>query len=307
MIKGILYRLSPPAKFAVSLLIIITCFFLLYFIGLVISMALFDWNILQNSHLLSDFSNPKTIQVLKFLQLIQSIGIFLLPPLIIGYLCYPSMSDFLRLKRKPSLLIFLFTILAGIFFLPFSNWLAYINSFLDLPASMSWIEQWMRSSEASAGKLTEAFLNVSDTTGLLYNVLLIAILPSIGEELLFRGLLQRIFTQWAKNSHWGIWISAFLFSAIHLQFFGFLPRFFLGVFFGYLLEITGSLWVPILAHFINNFTGVLLSFFITNHAISEKANDFGMTSGTWIYGIIGGLLGCFMLWLIMKKEKRITN
>ncbi len=270
-------------------------------------MTLFDWNILQNTNLLSDFSNPKTIQILKFLQLIQSIGIFLLPPLIIGYLCYPSMSEFLRLKRKPSFEIFLFTLLAGIFFLPFSNWLAYINSFLDLPASMNWIEQWMRNSEESAGKLTEAFLNVSDTTGLLYNVLLIAILPSIGEELLFRGLLQRIFTQWSKSSHWGIWISAFLFSAIHLQFFGFLPRFFLGVFFGYLLEVTGSLWVPILAHFINNFTGVLLSFFITNHTISEKSNDFGMTSSTWIYGILGGVFGCLMLWLIMKKEKRITT
>ncbi|MBI5539137.1 MAG: CPBP family intramembrane metalloprotease [Bacteroidia bacterium] len=305
MIKGILYRLSPGAKFAVSLLIIVTCFFLLYFIGIVISITVFKWNILQNPALLSDFSNPQTIQVLKFLQLIQSIGIFLLPPLIIGYLCYPSLTEFLRLKRKPSLITFALTLLAGIFFLPFSNWLAYINSYLELPAFMSWVEQWMRSSEASAAKLTEAFLNVNDTTGLLYNIVLIAVLPAIGEELLFRGLLQRIFTQWSKSSHWGIWISAFIFSAIHLQFFGFLPRFFLGVFFGYLLEITGSLWIPILAHFINNFTGVLLSYFIANHTIPEKSNDFGMTSGTWIYGILGGILGCLMLWLVIRKENRV--
>jgi membrane protease YdiL (CAAX protease family) len=305
MIKGILYRLSPAAKFGVSLLIIIACFFFLYFIGIIVSITVFKWNILQNPALLSDFSNPETINVLKFLQLIQSIGIFLLPPLIIGYLCYPSLSEFLRLKRKPTLATFFLTLLAGVFFLPFSNWLAYINSFLELPAFMSWIEQWMRNSEASAGKLTEAFLNVNDTTGLLYNILLIAILPSVGEELLFRGLLQRIFTQWAKSSHWGIWISAFIFSAIHLQFFGFLPRFFLGVFFGYLLEITGSLWVPMLAHFVNNFTGVLLSYFIANHAISNSSSNFGMTSDTWIYGIIGGLLGGLLLWLIIRKEDRV--
>ena len=304
MIKGILYRLSPGAKFAVSLLIIIACFFLLYFIGIVISITVFHWNILQNPELLSNYSNPETINVLKFLQLIQSIGIFLLPPLVIGYLCYPSLSEFLRLKQKPSLITFVLTIFAGLFFLPFSNWLAYINSFLDFPSFLNWMEQWMRNSEASASKITEAFLHVSNTTGLLYNILLIAILPALGEELLFRGLLQRIFTQWSKSTHWGIFISAFIFSAIHLQFFGFLPRFFMGVFFGYLLEITGSLWIPILAHFINNFTGVLMSYFIANHALSEKTNEFGMNSETWFYGIIGGLLGGLMFWAILKRENQ---
>ena len=76
-------------------------------------------------------------------------------------------------------------------------------------------------------------------------------------------------------------------------------------FFGYLLEFTGSLWLPILAHFINNLTGVLLSYFITNNNISAKSSDFGMTQETWIYGILGGIIGSFLFWLIVRKRNRV--
>ncbi|PIP54193.1 MAG: CPBP family intramembrane metalloprotease domain-containing protein [Bacteroidetes bacterium CG23_combo_of_CG06-09_8_20_14_all_32_9] len=305
MIKGILFRLSPAAKLGATVLITLVSFFIIYFIGIIVLISVFHWNILQNPELLINYTKPENIKVLKFLQLVQSIGLFVMPPIIIGYLCYPSVLDFLRLRKKPCLVTLALTLLAGIFFLPFSNWLAYLNSFLELPWFMSGIEQWMHASEEYAAQITQAFLNVNSITGLLYNILLIAILPAIGEELLFRGLLQRIFTEWSKNIHWGILISAFLFSVIHFQFFGFLPRFFLGVFFGYLLEVTGSLWVPISAHFINNLTGVLLSYFIANQAIPEKSSDFGMTSETWIYGVLGGILGIFMLWLIFRKEDRV--
>ena len=170
---------------------------------------------------------------------------------------------------------------------------------------MSGVENWMRSSENYAGELTSAFLTVTSIKGLLFNIVLIAVIPAIGEELLFRGVLQRIFTEWFKNPHWGIWIAAILFSAIHMQFFGFLPRLFLGLFFGYLLEATGSLWIPIVAHFINNLTGVLLSFFVAKNALPESTNDFGMTGETWVYGIIGGILGSVLLWLIVRKRNSV--
>lgn len=105
-------------------------------------------------------------------------------------------------------------------------------------------------------------------------MLLIALVPAIGEELLFRGVFQRLFTEWFRNIHWGIWISAILFSAIHFQFFGFLPRLFLGVIFGYLLELTSSMWVPIVAHFVNNLTGVIIAFFISpDSVINQPINN----------------------------------
>jgi len=305
MIKGILYRLSPASKFGVAIIITIVSFLLIYFLGIIISISVFKWNILQNIELLSDVNNPTNIKVLKFLQLIQSVGLFIVPPFIFGYFCYPSVSEFLRINKKTSIRMLIVSILATVSFLPFSNWLSYLNSFLQLPSFMNEIEIWMRNSEDYATKITQAFLNVNSVPELFYNILLIAIIPALGEEFLFRGLLQRIFIEWTKSKHWGIWISALAFSAIHLQFFGFLPRLFLGLFFGYLLEFTGSLWLPILAHFINNLTGVLLSYFITNNNISAKSSDFGMTQETWIYGILGGIIGSFLFWLIVRKRNRI--
>ena len=88
-----------------------------------------------------------------------------------------------------------------------------------------------------------------------------AILPAIGEELLFRGVFQRLLTEWTRNIHWGIILAALLFSFFHFEFYGFLPRFLLGVFFGYLFVWTSSIWVPILAHFTNNFIIVVYSFY----------------------------------------------
>ncbi|PIV62537.1 MAG: hypothetical protein COS14_01940 [Bacteroidetes bacterium CG02_land_8_20_14_3_00_31_25] len=305
MIKGILYRLSPASKFGVAIIITIVSFLLIYFLGIIISISVFKWNILQNIELLSDVNNPTNIKVLKFLQLVQSVGLFIVPPFIFGYFCYPSVSEFLRINKKTSIRMLIVSILATVSFLPFSNWLSYLNSFLQLPSFMNEIEIWMRNSEDYATKITQAFLNVNSVPELFYNILLIAIIPALGEEFLFRGLLQRIFIEWTKSKHWGIWISALAFSAIHLQFFGFLPRLFLGLFFGYLLEFTGSLWLPILAHFINNLTGVLLSYFITNNNISAKSSDFGMTQETWIYGILGGIIGSFLFWLIVRKRNRI--
>lgn len=305
MIKGILNRLSPASKFGIAIIITVVSFFIIYFLGIVVSISVFKWDILQNIELLSDVNNPTNIKVLKFLQLVQSVGLFIIPPFIFGYFCYPSVSEFLRINKKVNIRVLIVTILATISFLPFSNWLAYLNSFLQLPSFMSELEIWMRNSEDYATKITQAFLNVNTVPELFYNILLIAIIPALGEELLFRGLLQRIFIEWTKSKHWGIWISAIAFSAIHLQFFGFFPRLFLGLFFGYLLEFTGSLWLPILAHFINNITGVLLSYFITNNSISAKSSDFGMTQETWIYGILGGIIGCFLFWLTMSKRNRV--
>jgi len=260
---------------------------------------------MENLSSISDLTNKESIKYLKFFQLIQSIGLFIVPPFIFGFFCYPSVKEFLRINKAISLKVLFLSIMAGVSFLPFSNLLAFINSYLKLPSFLSSIEQWMRSSENYAAKITDAFLNVTDYSGLIYNILLIAIIPAIGEELLFRGVLQKLFIDWSKSKHWGIWIAAIIFSAIHLQFFGFLPRLFLGLFFGYLLEFTGSLWYPIIAHFINNFSGVMLSYFITNSTISEKTNNFGMTSDTWVFGVIGGIIGILVFTLIVVKRNRV--
>ena len=114
--------------------------------------------------------------------------------------------------------------------------------------------------------------------GLFINLLMIAIIPAIGEEFFFRGLLQRIFSNWVRNTHWGIIISAFLFSAIHMQFYGFFPRFLLGAMFGYLFVWSGSLWLPVLAHFINNSLAVIAYYLVSIRVLDEKVVNIGSSS-----------------------------
>lgn len=107
------------------------------------------------------------------------------------------------------------------------------------------------------------------------------------------------------NSHGAIWITAALFSALHLQFFGFIPRMLLGALFGYLLEWSGTLWLPIIAHFINNAAGVIV-FFVTGEGLEADKTDTPIFGGsTFFYAVISGIV----LWLLLRYiySKRVTT
>ena len=178
---------------------------------------------------------------------------------------------------------------------------------MSLPESLSGLENWMKTMEDAAKILTEKFLKVDSFGGLLFNVFMIAILPALGEELMFRGVIQRIFSSWTKNYHWGIWITAFLFSAMHMQFYGFLPRMALGAMFGYLLVWTGTMWVPILAHFVNNLMGVLGYFLIDKGTISNDIEEWGTGTEQVPLVLFSFLAVGVLLYLIYKGEQSKTK
>ena len=131
------------------------------------------------------------------------------------------------------------------------------NASLKLPEAWSGFEQWAEDLEGSMEVLTKYLTNFESTGYLLAAIVVIAVIPGIGEELLFRGFLQNLFKRIFKNDHVAIWVAAILFSAIHFQFYGFVPRMLLGALFGYLYVWTGSLIIPIVAHFMNNFLSLI--------------------------------------------------
>ncbi|MGQ9846935.1 MAG: lysostaphin resistance A-like protein [Bacteroidales bacterium] len=304
MLKGILYNSSISVKILLSLFVIFISFLFSYVVGIIIVQLGFGIDIIHHPELMQDYSSAKIIKVLKFFQIVQSIGLFVLPPLIIGYLMYYSIKDFLRLHKISSYYYLLLTAIAVLSFIPFTNLLSYINSYLSFPDFMKGIENWMRTSEENASKLTMYFLKADSWIDFLYNIVLIAAIPAIGEEFLFRGLLQRLFTELTKNVHLSILIAAILFSAIHFQFYGFIPRLFLGLIFGYLLEYTGTIWIPISAHFINNLMGVIIGYFFPNENLVNNI-DSQITTISLIYGILGGLIGFLCIWLIARKANRV--
>lgn len=207
-------------------------------------------------------SNPIYIGALKFIQFFNSIGLFVIPPFLYVLYIKEKPLDFLNLKKSVHIRTIIFLALIYVISIPAMEWLITFNSKLDLPDSLIQLEQWMKAAEERAAEVTKAFLVMNGIGDLVINLIIIAIIPAIGEELLFRGILQRQINLWSKNGHLAVWLAAFIFSAIHLQFYGFLPRLILGALFGYFYLWSNNLWVPIIAHFINNASAVMISYYM---------------------------------------------
>lgn len=188
-------------------------------------------------------------------------------------------------------------------FMPFLNSCIALNAEMQLPEYLKGVEDWMRASEEQAEQLTLAFLKMDSFADFLFNVFLIGILPALGEELIFRGILQRTLSEGTRNHHLGIWLSAALFSAIHVQFFGFLPRLLLGAYFGYLFYYSANLWLPIFAHFVNNTSALILVYVMGNERVEKEVDSIGASEGnSWIAWLSLGLF-LALLWQFKKAQK----
>ena len=151
---------------------------------------------------------------------------------------------------------------------PALNQLVWWNEHVSLPERFYGLQEWMRNLEDSSARITDIILNTSSVAGLVSGILIIGFLTGLAEEMLFRGALQRTIATFPPLRHLSIWIAAFIFSAMHLQFFGFFPRFVMGLFFGYLLQTTGSLWPGVWAHSLNNSIIVLVAW-LTNRGVMD--------------------------------------
>ena len=154
----------------------------------------------------------------------------------------------------------------------------------------------MRQAESDAMRMTQAFLVMNTPLDLLINLFIIAVIPALGEELLFRGLIQKLVYKWKSNIHLSIWLTAFLFSAVHMQFLGFFPRMLLGALLGYMLVWTGSLWLPIIAHFTNNALAVLMTYFSGLEPLQStlENSEFGLE-------LVVSVVGTLLLLYIFKE------
>ena len=299
-------NMKPFPQLMFAAFVIIVSFLLFMLLSLVAAIPLFGLDSLMNIPSVSNLDDPESIRMLKYFQVVQSFGLFIVPPIILGWLFKGNIVKYLNLHKNVNGASVLLVTLLIIFALPLINFIGEWNNQMQFPEWLAGVERWMRNAEDNAMELTEAFLKVDTTGGLLFNLFMIAFLPAIGEELLFRGVIQRIFTKMTKNYHWGIWISAFLFSALHIQFYGFVPRMLLGVLFGYLLIWSGSMWLPIIAHFVNNGFAVVAMYLADKEIISPRVEDIGAT-GSYYWVVISLLLVGLFSWLIKKENKAAAS
>jgi uncharacterized protein len=296
--------MRPASQLGVVALVTLMGLLLSMIIAAVISIPIFGID--NFSKMISSSVNisEENISFLKFMQVVQSIGLFIIPSLLLAILFGGSISGYLKLDKKPYQTSIFLAIIIVFVSSPFMNFVGEINSKMTLPSAFSSIEHWMRESEDTAEELTKLFLKTDTIWGLLFNILMIGIIPAIGEELLFRGVIQRIFSEWTKSAHWGIWISAILFSALHFQFYGFLPRVLLGAIFGYLLVWSGNLWLPVLAHFINNTVAVIAYYLYGEGVLSIDPDKIGTNSDYHIVTIISVLLLVALFWNFYNFEMK---
>lgn len=270
------------------ILITLISFFVFAIIGVVLASQIFH---IPLQDLLSNMGSGSASEIgaLKMLQITQSIGIFIAPAFIIAWLASQKPAAFLGFKNDLQGPAFLLMILVLLSAEPIVAYSGILNQDLSLPGFLSGIENWMMEMEERAMELTDSFLYVTKIPGLLVNLLMIAIIPGIGEELFFRGLLQKLLGKWFKNIHVAVVVTAILFSALHMQFYGFLPRFLLGLLFGYLLVWSGNIWYPILAHTIHNAIPVIGYYLYATDVSSTNLDDVGTGGQAWIWALAGSL------------------
>ena len=242
------------------------------------------------------------INTLKWIQLLQTISLFLLPSLILAYLCAKVPWNWLQLDNKVNWKVLLWAIGIMLVALPAINLMSHWNQQMVLPTWLSGVEEWMKAKEAEAEWLTKQFMSVTTISGLLVNLLLMAVLPAVSEEITFRGVLQQLLTAPHRLSpHLAIWLTAIIFSAIHMQFYGFVPRMLMGALFGYMLVWTGSLWVPMLMHFVNNGMAVLLYFMANRaHWDMDKVDAIGTGNTLWL-GIVSLVLTVVGIYMFRRS------
>lgn len=255
-----LHGKSPVHQLIISMVIIVFVGTILMTLISLAGVLMFGLDIKSMSGSFLIESGEKNIGFLRYIIITQDISLFIIPAIIILNLLKPdspfSLSDLGTLRMSETGLI----VILALCIFPVTGAAGLLNSQLYLPDWLSGLEEWMKGKEADAGNMINLLMR-ADTFGvMILNVIMIGVLPAFSEELIFRGVIQKILYRFFKPGYPAIWITAFLFSTLHFQFYGFIPRFILGLLYGYLFFWSRNLWLPVLAHFLNNALPVIGSY-----------------------------------------------
>lgn len=262
-------------------------FTLLAVFGIIFGAVLSSAILLLCGDALSELGKLRAAQICS-----QLVG-FVFPPLFYAALVERKPLSYLGFKKMP--VWALLGVVAMFAVLPLNSLLSEWNENLTLPESLSAIEEKMRQTQDMANAVTDKMLSVNSLGGMFFNVMMIGAFAAIGEELLFRSILQPFFIKLFKNPHLGIALTAVLFSAIHFEFYGFIPRVVLGFMLGYMFYLSGSIWSSILMHFVNNSTIVVLYYLNFNDIMAVDVENFGSGGTIAIFLSIVGTVAIFIL------------
>ena len=298
--KGLLKSKPPLTQFIILISIALASFFLIGILGTIVLSKIAGMNLETMSDSSKwDYNSPALLTVIRGMQIIQFVSLFLIPSFLCAWLFSTDSKKYLGFKKPSNMGYFL--VAAGVLLLslPLVSFLGELNRNVQFPAG---IANWMKELEADAAKTIKALLSKHTIKDLMLNIICIAGLAAVGEELLFRGVAQRLLIKIFKSPWAGIIISAFLFSAMHMQFYGFLPRFVLGTLLGVIYWYSGSLWTAILAHFVYDAALIILVYF--NPESLNDENSLNLSNIALGAAISAALVVLLVMW--MKKKSTVT-
>lgn len=242
------------------------------------------------------------VEIMAITQISSQLGLFIVPPVALMLIIYGRRFwvKELALNDSPGIFSLLMTVALVVLVLPFVSWLTEINMSVSLPSALERAEE-------QAEAIVTIFFSDAGLKRFILNMVMVAMIPALGEELFFRGVLQRYLIVGLRNVHLAVFLTAMIFSFFHFQFHGFLPRMLLGLIFGYLLVWTGNLWIPVAAHFINNGAAVVVEFLSQRGVLNSGYQDFGHHTGTGavVFSAIATAVICALIWFVEKKHKII--
>lgn len=257
------------------------------------------WQVLQ----MSNTGSPEFIHAFRiFLALGNTLFVFFVPAVIFGYFIVREPDEYLSTRNYFPPVLLVLSLAFMFFFLPAIDITGYFNQQLHLPPALHGLDKWMRDGEKQAEGVIKIVLDMKTPADLAVTVLIVGFLPALSEEFFFRGCMQTIFLRWTKNTHWAVWITAFIFSFLHFEFLGFVPRFLLGGALGYIFNWSRSIWPSVVAHFLNNALAVV-GYYAWQHHLTTTNPDSNMPmfSQAWVY-----LLSTIIALLILAVYRRVT-
>jgi uncharacterized protein len=290
-------------RFGVQLLALLALIFIgLFLVAIATAIVLFFSTSKFSLDALSglDFTNPSNIRLLKKIIPIQTVLLFGLPALLFGFWAHTKGLFYLGFRRigKPMHIVFaIVAMLAGLYFV---GLLAQVNKAIPMP--QSWIN-----TETDYAVLTKSLLTMYSISDLIFNLLIIALLPAVCEELLFRSCIQNILIhQFSNKYYWiAIVITGIIFGIIHGQMQTVLPRIFMGIVLGFIYYYSNNIGVSILAHFVNNGLQVVLAYLVSMHKVSaELMNDDAIVPTG--YGLASGAVCILFIYFIYQTKQKYT-
>ena len=255
--------------------------------------------------LIMGFIGSESTASLRWMIVVQDLAVFILPVVLTVIIASTTPWRYICIDTTPSVKMTALTTVSAIVSIPAMNRLVAWNESIHLPASWSGLESVFRDSENAAQAMVQQIMGGSTVWYLIAAILIVGVLTGIAEELFFRGALQRLLQSKFGNKHLAIWSAAFIFSAVHLQFFGFFPRLLMGAYFGYLVVWSGSLRLSMFAHALNN-SLVVLNFWLLNRNLNcgTDLNHLGdgNTAGSIIICIISLAASVGVIWAIWKNR-----